>query len=76
MKLYGFKSRHIPNTAFTMTADGIRRYSDGISRVALIKDGDVYRIYDYDSRTMSRNLSRAEATAALTEYKVTNLFVK
>ena len=63
------KARPIPSTAFTMTADGIRRYTDGISRVALIKDGDVYRIYDYDSHTMSRDMSRAEATAALTEYK-------
>ena len=63
------KARPIPSTAFTMTADGIRRYTDGISRVALIKEGDVYRIYDYDSRTMSRDMSRAEANAALMEYK-------
>ena len=62
------KARPIPPTAFTMTADGIRRYTDGISRVALIKDGDVYRIYDYDSHTMSRDMSRAEANAALKQY--------
>ena len=62
------KARAIPSTAFTMTADGIRRYTDGISRVALIKEGDVYRIYDYDSHTMSRDMSRAEANAALKQY--------
>ena len=51
-----------------MQKDGIRRYSDENSRIAVMKDGDTYRIYDYGSRTVSKELTRTEANAALREY--------
>ena len=51
-----------------MQKDGIRRYSDENSRIAVMKNGDTYRLYDYDSRTVSKELTRTEVNAALREY--------
>lgn len=51
-----------------MQKDGIRRYSDENSRIAVMKNGDTFRLYDYDSRTVSKELTRTEVNAALREY--------
>ncbi len=51
-----------------MQKDGIRRYSDENSRIAVMKNGDTYRLYDYDLRTVSKELTRTEVNAALREY--------
>lgn len=64
-----------PATAKKMPArlnlkkDGTVRYSEGTANIAVVKNGDSYRIYDYDSGKYSKSLTQAEASKALREIK-------
>ena len=49
--------------------DGTVRYSEGTANIAVVKNGDSYRIYDYDSGKYSKSLTQAEASKALREIK-------
>lgn len=47
--------------------DGSYRYTQGNTDIAIIKRGDSYRIFDYDSGRMSKSLTRSEVNKALRE---------
>lgn len=49
--------------------DGALRYTSEGGDIAIIKDGDIYRIYDYATGTVSNPLTRGEANAALRKYQ-------
>lgn len=48
-----------------MQENGIKRYYLGDSQVAIIKDGDNYRIYDYSSKRLSKVLTESELNKVL-----------
>lgn len=48
-----------------MRENGIKRYYLGDSQVAIIKDGDNYRIYDYSSKRLSKVLTESELNNVL-----------
>lgn len=48
-----------------MQENGIKRYYLGDSQVAIIKDGDNYRIYDYSSKRLSKVLTESELNNVL-----------
>lgn len=48
-----------------MQENGIKRYYLGDSQVAIIKDGDNYRIYDYSSKRLSKVLTESEVNKVL-----------
>ncbi len=48
-----------------MTEDGAVRYSQGDSQIAIIKDGDNYRIYDYNSKRLTKVLTKQEVNKVL-----------
>lgn len=64
-----------PATAKKMPArlnlkkDGTVRYTDGTVNIAVTKNGDTYRIYDYDSGKYSKPLTQAEANRTIREIK-------
>lgn len=64
-----------PATAKKMPArlnlkkDGTVRYTDGAVNIAVTKNGDTYRIYDYDSGKYSKPLTQAEANKTIREIK-------
>lgn len=47
--------------------DGIYRYTQGSTDIAVIKRGDSYYVYDYESKRMSKPLSRTEINKVLRE---------
>lgn len=47
--------------------DGTYRYTQGNTDIAVIKRGDTYYVYDYDSKRMSKPLSRTETNKVLRE---------
>lgn len=47
--------------------DGIYRYTQGSTDIAVIKRGDEYYVYDYESKRMSKLLSRTETNKVLRE---------
>lgn len=47
--------------------DGIYRYTQGSTDIAVIKRGDEYYVYDYESKRMSKPLSRTEINKVLRE---------
>lgn len=49
--------------------DGTVRYTDGAVNIAVTKNGDTYRIYDYDSGKYSKPLTQAEANRTVREIK-------
>lgn len=61
------KNHKIPKI-FIYQKDGIRRYSDGKSDIGISKEGDVYRIYDYQTESMTKELSKTELNDILKEY--------
>lgn len=48
-----------------MTEDGAVRYAQGDSQIAIIKDGDNYRMYDYQSKRLSKVLTKQEVNKVL-----------
>ncbi len=48
-----------------MTEDGVVRYSQGDSQIAIVKDGDNYRIYDYKSKRLTKTLTKQEVNKVL-----------
>lgn len=64
-----------PATAKKMPArlnlkkDGTVRYTNGAVNIAVTKNGDTYRIYDYDSGKYSKPLTQAEANRTIREIK-------
>lgn len=48
-----------------MTEDGAVRYTQGDSQIAIIKDGDNYRMYDYQSKRLSKVLTKQEVNKVL-----------
>lgn len=50
-----------------LRADGTYRYTQGNTDIAVIKRGDAYYVYDYDSKRMSKPLSRTETNKVLRE---------
>ena len=58
----------IPRVIGTALADGTYRYG-GENGIAVLKEGDTVRIYDYETRSISRPLSVKEANAALQQYR-------
>ena len=48
-----------------MTSDGVRRYKLGDADIAVMKSGDTYRIYEYDTGDVSRALSVDELNRAV-----------
>lgn len=48
-----------------MQENGVKRYYLGDSQVAIIKDGDSYRIYDYSSKRLSKVLTESELNNVL-----------
>ena len=48
-----------------MKEDGIVRYYQGDNQIAVIKDGDNYRVYDYTSKRLSKVLTKSEANKIL-----------
>lgn len=48
-----------------MTEDGVVRYSQGDSQIAIIKDGDNYRVYDYKSKRLTKTLTKQEVNKVL-----------
>ena len=61
----------IPRVIGTALADGTYRYG-GENGIAVLKEGDTVRIYDYETRSISRPLSVKEASAALQQYRKTS----
>ena len=53
-----------PKLVSTALADGVHRYG-GDNGIAIIKDGDSIRLYDYASRNPSRKMSIAETNKEL-----------
>ena len=48
-----------------MKEDGIKRYSQGDSQIAIFKKGDSYQIYDYSSKRLSKTLTYQEVNKVL-----------
>lgn len=48
-----------------MKEDGIVRYYQGDNQIAVIKDGDNYRVYDYTSKRLSKVLTKSEVNKIL-----------
>ena len=48
------KARNLPHIFSGNMADGVYRYAEGGENIALIKDGDSYTIYDYESRNITK----------------------
>ncbi len=48
-----------------VTEDGVVRYSQGDSQIAIVKDGDNYRIYDYKSKRLTKTLTKQEVNKVL-----------
>ena len=57
----------IPKT-FLFKKDGVRRFSDGSGDIGISKSGDVYRIFDYDTGAMTKEMTRAEVNTVLRDY--------
>lgn len=57
-------AQKLPNQ-IDMQENGIKRYYLGDSQVAVIKDGDNYRIYDYSSKRLSKVLTKKELNNVL-----------
>lgn len=57
----------IPRVVGATRKDGVYRYG-GENGIAIVKEGDAVRIYDYRTRNLSRPLTTTEATAALQKY--------
>ena len=49
--------------------DGVVRYTSEGGDIGIVKNGDVYHIYDYNSGTVSKALTRGETNAALRKYQ-------
>lgn len=64
-----------PTTARKMPArlnlkkDGTVRYTDGNVNIAVTKNGDTYRVYDYDSGKYSKPLTLTEANRTIREIR-------
>lgn len=61
------EGKEIPKS-FRATKDGIYRYTSGSDNIAVKKDGDTYTIYDYDSKTLSKELTKEELNRALAKH--------
>ena len=55
--------------AINMKEDGAVRYSLGEKSIAIVKKGDSYQIYDYESGKLSKTLTRAEVNKTLSEIR-------
>lgn len=55
--------------AINMKKDGAVRYSLGEKSIAIVKQGDSYQIYDYESGKLSITLTRAEVNRTLSEIR-------
>lgn len=54
---------------FTAKKDGVTRYTQGGVDMAVIKNGDSYRIYDYESGKLSKPLTLQQVNERLTEIR-------
>ena len=54
---------------FTAKKDGVTRYTQGGVDMAVIKNGDSYRIYDYESGRLSKPLTLQQVNERLTEIR-------
>lgn len=54
---------------FTEKKDGVTRYTQGGVDMAVIKNGDSYRIYDYESGKLSKPLTLQQVNERLTEIR-------
>ncbi len=60
-------AKAMPNEV-SLSQDGSVRYSDGNADIAITKQGDAYTVYDYTTRQLSKNLTRAEVNNLLRDY--------
>lgn len=58
--------KHLPRMV-NLRNDGIYRYTQGGTDIAITKRGDSYYVYDYESGLMSKALSRTETNRVLRE---------
>ena len=60
--------KSIPNVIDTGLADGVHRFG-GKDGIAILKDGDTVRIFDYETRNVTRSLSFREANVLLQKHR-------
>lgn len=57
----------LPKYVGSITQDGAVRYKFGDASVAIVKNGDTYRVYDYARDVISKPLSKKEANRVIKE---------
>lgn len=60
-------AKRLPKRLAGAKPDGITRYQQGDTQLAIIKNGDSYQIYDYKSKRLSNTLSLQEVNKVLRE---------
>ena len=66
------ESKKLPIMFRSNMADGVYRYTENGENIALIKEGDSYTIFDYESRNLTEPASIQEVNKALREYRNKN----
>ena len=66
------ESKKLPTMFRSNMADGVYRYTENGENIALIKEGDSYTIFDYESRNLTEPASIQEVNKALREYRNKN----
>lgn len=62
------KTRLANASDYSRKRDGIGHYEIDGNEIGIEKDGDTYTLYDYDNKTISKDLTENELRSALAEY--------
>jgi len=63
---------YIPRVTTAIKQDGVHRFAQGETDIAIIKDGDKYRLFDYKSNRLSKVLTKKELNKVLQQINSNN----
>lgn len=63
---------YIPRVSTAIKQDGVHRFTQGETDIAIIKDGDKYRLFDYKSNRLSKVLTKKELNKVLQQINSNN----